>query len=232
MSELHKEMGQTEWQNMTVTQSINTNKTNVCIYFIISCILVVYGRAWRSMAGRQPKWASASSVVTLERCFSSFFRNVSTPWDLQPFRQLVPVVHYIHSLFTTLGSETTLFSFLKQPHIPADHYQLSYSPFLLGLKSLQFFWFVITDTLAKFLIIPTAFIWRLFGPNPSWKLFWKPAAWALALVSRTKEFVCVLVVLGGLSTPEWYFPFFSTMGSSGSLVVPRYSLGTCSVEVN
>lgn len=208
MSELYKEMGQAEWQNTTVTQSINTNKTNVCTYFIISCTLVLYKRAWRSMAGRQPKWAFACSVVTVERCFSSFFRNISTPWDLQPFRQLVPVVHCIHSLFTTLGSETTLLFFLKQPHIPADHYHMSYSPFLLGLNSLQFFWSVLTDTFVKFLIVPTALLWRLFSPNCSWKLYWKPAAGALALLNRTKEFVYVPVVLRGLSTPEWYFLFF------------------------
>lgn len=100
-----------------VTQNINTNKTNcVYTYYIISQAFVLSRRAWRSMGGWELEWASACLTVTLERCFPSPFRNISTQRDLQPLRQLDPVVCYVLSAFTTLGSKNT-FSFLKQPYI-------------------------------------------------------------------------------------------------------------------
>lgn len=198
-----------------VTQSINTNKTNhVCIYYIISCALVLFRRSWRSMAGWELKWASACLMVTLERCFSSLFRNISTRWDLQPFRQLVPVVHYVCSLFTTLGSENMLFSFLKQHHILGDHYHMSYSPSLLGLNSLQFFWSVLTDTFAKFLIVPTI-LWTLVSPNLSWKCCWKPdedCSRGLGITKQNQRIVSHAGCTCRSSLPRTVFPFFQYHG--------------------
>lgn len=195
--------------------------------------MVFFRIAWRSMAGWELTWASVCHMVTLGGCFSSLCRNISTQWGLQPFRQLVPVVHYIRSLFTTLVSGNTLFSFLKQPHMLGHHYHMSYSPPLLGLNSLRFFRSSLQKHLLTFLLFLLLLFehWlvQIFHGNAAGNLT-EDCRQGLGITKQNQRTVLRAGCTCRFIHPRMVFPFFQCHRQLKTILTPRYFLENCCIE--